>query len=291
MPSKIPVGAPPAAVPKFGLLASIPAETNSDGRWMAPDGVVAYSPEGCNEGRTLDPCSPADATNDTDNDHPDIVEWHPYILEVAERCSALGGLDEGRARVTRLLQMDTERQLGLELWDGNVADAATMPVSGDPWPNTWLADVANVDILTESGPVGLVHGLACLEQYLAENNGGQQGAIHATAQVVTHWESFRLLRREGNRVLTMQDTLVIASPGYTGTDPNGNIADNNVWAYATDLPRIFLGPIKAFDLQGSFNYTDNTGVFRAYRPALVEWARCRHAGVRLAVSRCDVGGS
>lgn len=288
MPSKIPVTAPLAAPPKFGLLASIPPENSGDQRWFTPDSVVAYSPEGCNEGQTLDPCDPADLTDDA---RPNVVEWHPYILQASERCSTVSGVEENQARVTRLLQMDTERQLGLELWDGNVADAATLPVSGDPWPNTWLANVADVDILTEDGPVGLVHGLACLEQYLAQNNGGQQGAIHATAQVVTHWESFRLLRREGNKILTFKDTLVIPSPGYTGTDPNGNVGDNNIWAYATDMPRIWLGPIKSFDLEGSVDRLQNTAVFRAFRPALVEWQRCRHAGVRLAVQQCGIGGS
>lgn len=289
MPSRIPVDAPLAAPPKFGLLASIPPENTGDQRWFTADSVIAYSPEGCIEGQTVDPCASNDSLNT--EDRTDQVRWHAYVLNVSERCSVVSGTDDGKARVTRLMQMDTERQLGAELWDGNVADAATLPVSGDPWPNTWLADVANVDILTETGPVGLVHGLACLEQYLAQNNGGQQGAIHATAQVVTHWESFRLLRREGNKILTFKDTLVIPSPGYTGTDPNGNVGDNNVWAYATDMPRIFLGPIKSFDLQGSVDTLNNTAVFRAFRPALVEWQRCRHAGVRLAVSLCGIGGS
>lgn len=274
--------------PKFGLLASIIPEKSTDMRWAESDAVIAYSPEGCQEGETVDPCDPPtiEAT-----DRPAIVEWHAYILRVTERCSTVSGIDDNKARAIRLLEMDTERQLGAEFWEGTLAQASTMPVSGDPWPNTWLANPLDMDILTEAGPVTLTHGLACLEQYLAENNGGQQGAIHATAQVVTHWESFRLLRREGNRILTFKDTVVIPSPGYTGTSPDGDIASGDIWAYATDLPRIFLGPPRADEIMDSIDRLNNTVEMSAFRPGLVEYQKCRHAGVRLDVDICQTGGS
>lgn len=279
------VSAPMAAAPRFGLLASIPTEDASQDRW---GGGIQYRPEGCVDGYIYDIC---DAPTRTTPENRDVVAWQPYVLHVSQKCSSFSGeYAENQARIVRLLQSMTETLIGREFWGGELSSTAT-DTDGDPSPNTWLANVADVDILSELGPVGLVHGLACLEQYLSENNGGQQGAIHATAQVVTHWESFRLLRREGNKILTFKDTVVIPSPGYLGTSPDGNIGNNNIWAYATDMPRIWLGDIKPVEDKETFDRTDNTVVVQAERKALVEWERCRHAGVRLAMEVCDTGGS
>lgn len=284
---RTPVNPPMAGAPRFGLLASAsPAPRDEGARWTTG---IAYEPEGCVEGATLDPCEP---TNISASTKPGIVEWEPYILTVTEECSVFSSREERAERVRRLLTMDTERQLGAELWDGGIGSTALLSDGSTPWPNTWLANVADVDILSESGPVGLVHGLACLEQYLASNNGGQQGMIHATAQTLTHWASFSLLRREGNRILTFLDTVVVVSPGYSGNNPDGAIGDDNVWAYATDMVTVRLTPI---DVPAEDEFTidreNNTIGVTAARMALAEWERCRHAGVRLAMDLCDVGGS
>lgn len=277
-----PISAPPATAPRVGLLASFPTETGiagwERGIWYLPEGVEGSTIGGCNPGTRTDP------------DQPSIVEWMPYILTTALICSTFSNFTENSARVFRALNADTERQLGHELWTGSIAQSA-VDGAGDPFPNEYLAH-QTVDNLTPTGPVGLVHGLACLEQYLFDNANGEQGAIHATAQVVTHWESFRLLRREGNRILTMKDTVVIPSAGYPGTNPDGGIHDNDVWAYATDIPRIFLGDIQApQELIQTTDYKNNTVVYQAQRMALVEWQLARHAGVQLAITLCGEGGS
>lgn len=279
-----PVEAPQAAAPRFGLLASITPETTPYQVWSLG---ISYSPEGCGDGQTGNACDMPEVVFET---RPDTVEWNPYPISVTEKCTAQSNPDDMPERVTRKLNSMTETLLGREFWGGGVADGATDP-DGQPWPNTWLANVADVDILTESGPATLSHALACLEQYAAEKNGGQQAAIHATAQVVTHWESFRLLRREGNRILTFKDTVVIPSPGYLGTSPDGAIADGNVWAYVTDMPRIYLGPVNPVTFTRDDNNRNNDIVAHASRLALVEWERCRHGGVRLDVDLCDTGGS
>lgn len=281
-----PIEAPQAAAPRFGLLASITPETTPFSVWKLG---ISYSPEGCGSGQVNDPCDMVDVDFE---DRPAIVEWNPYPISVAERCTLRSPLsdEELEGRALRKLNSLTETLIGAEFWDGAIGSTATDPDT-QPWPNTWLANVADVDILTESGPTGLVHGLACLEQYAASHNGGQQAAIHATSQVVTHWESFRLLRREGNRILTFKDTVVIPSPGYSGNNPNGGIDDGDVWAYVTDMPRIYLGPVNPVQIARNDNDRDNDVVAHASRLALVEWERCRHGGVRLAIDLCDTGGS
>jgi hypothetical protein len=272
------VEAPPATSPRYGLLASIPVTKNVDPRWTTG---ISYKPEGCQEGQTFDICDP-DTRNDPTS--PDVVEWDPYAISVADVCSTFSGVDENNARVLRLLNADTERQLGAELWDGAVAQSGSLE-------NNWLAVGSNshgwtFTDLTGASPAGYLESVSCLEQYLAENNSGQQGVIHATAQVVTAWESFRLVRKVGNEVLTFQDNLVIASPGYSGSGPDGM----GIWAYATDMPRIFLDAVQTFPAMDSIDRSDNTVTVVAQRIALVEWQKCRHAGIEIDIDPCG-GGS
>lgn len=290
MPATTPVPAPPATEPIHGLIASL-TPYKGDDRWMNPEAVITYRPEGCNQaGEAHDMCSPAEISSFELG--PDIVEWKPYFLQVTERCTTLNNelTEDSVARIKRLMLADSERQLGEEFWSGTLAQSATLP-STDPYPNTWLANVADVDILTESGPATLSHGMACLDEYLCDNNSGQQGAIHVTCQVLSQWVTLRIAEFVSGKWYSPGGNLIIASPGYHGTDPNGNIADDNVWAYATDMPRLFLGPVLVNPVMSSIDWRNNTVETVAQRPALAEWQRCRHAGVRLAVTLCDTGGS
>lgn len=272
-----PVMAPMAGPPRFGIMASIPMH-NDYPRWSTG---IKYMPEGCNNGQSFDICDPYDKE---DRGMPEEVDWKPFAITVTETCSAFGmSFEERQERVRRLIQSDTERQLGAELWDGAIAQQT--PDS----PNTWLAKSTEPEFvdLTGVSPAGYVRAIACLEQFLAENNGGQQGVIHATAQLVTVWESFRLLRREGNKILTFKDTLVIPSPGYSGNDPEGTTGSDNIWAYATDMPRWVVGDVQGpFDIEESMDRAENTIDVTASRLALIEWERCRHAGIQVLLSPC-----
>lgn len=275
---RTPVQAPPAEAPRIGLLASFPAETDAP-RWSTG---IAYMPEGCIEGELKEVCAP---TENTPSDLPAVVEWDPYFVTVTAECSTFSSptgedtVDDSRAR--RALVADRERQLGLEFWEGGLAQASSLP-------NTWLSndDDPNFVVLSP-GSNSYVRALACLQEFLASNNGGQQGAIHATAQVVTRWESFRLLRRENNRILTMQDHVVVVSPGYTGTDPDGAIGSDNIWAYATDKPRVYLGDTVIAPIMDTIDRVNNTIQVTASQQALVEFQNCRHAGIQIADDPCS----
>lgn len=288
MPFNVP--APPATEPVIGLLASI-TPFKGDNGWANPESVIRYLPEGCNEsGGARDRCSPG--TNSYAS-MPDVVEWSPYDLFVTDTCTTYNAelTDDSAARIRRLLLADTERQLGREFWNGDLAQVGLLPDGVTPYPNTWLANVADVDILTESEPATPAHGMECLDQYLANNNSGQQGAIHATVQTLGQWVTLRVAEFINGKWYSPGGNLIIASPGYSGTDPNGNIGDGNIWAYATDMPRIFLGSPIVNPIMSTIDYRDNTVEAIAQRPALVEWQRCRHAGVRLDMETCDEGGS
>lgn len=270
-----PVVQPFAAAPQFGLIASSPPVSDQGNRWT---GGISYSPEGCGDGEIFGTCEYG--TDVTPATQPDTVVWWPYILSVAVECSTFSGegpdVGELDDRARRLLLQQQETLLGKELWEGNYAQA-----DAEGPPNTWLAG-PDADVITTT-PATLTHGLDCLEQYLAENNGGKQGMIHATAQTVTQWESFRLLRREGNRILTFKDTIVVPSPGYTGTSPTGTIGSGDIWAYATDYIRVWLDEPKVKD---ATDRSTNTAQTVAQRFALAEWERCRHGGLPLDMDVC-----
>lgn len=279
------VGAPPAGAARVGLVASAARPADPPGtRWQ---NGIRYEPEGCDSGTIDNPC---DSDNLGSGAAPNAEStWEPYTVVATYRCSALAapGKDwEGIVR--RRLEAVREFQISREFWTGDEAAA-------EGFPNRFLADVANVDIVTETGAVTLENGLACLDQYLAERNGGQQGMIHATAQVVALWWGLQLLRKEGNRLFTANDTIVVPGRGYTGGDPDGNdAATGDVWAYATDMVDVRLDDVVVIgrpDDPSFIDRTNNTAVIRAEQLALASWEGCRHAGARLNVTVCGIGGS
>lgn len=281
-----PIDAPPAVPPSYGLTASLPVESRSLEEWGTG---ITYSPEGCVEGETYDKCDPPTLTP---TERPATVEWMPYVLSVYTHCTTFGdAADADLSRATRLLNMDTERQLGHEFWTGELAQASTLPVSNDPWPNGYLASTDSDD-LSADGPKNLVHALSCLDQYLTDHNGGQPGAVHATAQTVVQWYSLRVIQKEGGRWRTPNGNIVISSPGYTGSSPEGRApSDNDIWAYATDIPRIYLSAPMTFPILEQVDRANNDVLVTAQRMGLVEWERCRHGAVQMLMEVCGEGGS
>ncbi len=277
------VAAPPAGAARHGLVLSAVRPTDPDNRWT---NGITYEPEGCYSGDLVDPCG----SDEKDDPSPRAtVEWEPYGVVATYRCSAMAANGKDwQGIVRRRLEAVRSFQIERELWTGDLATA-------NSWPNRFLADVDNVDILTESAGVGLTHGLACLTQYLAETNGGQQGMIHATAQTVTHWDSLGLLRKEGARLYNWRDDIVVGGSGYDGSDPDGNNAvTGDVWAYATDLVEVRLADVMVIGRPDDPSFVDrtlNTARIRAEQLALASWEGCRHGGARLDLTTCGVGGS
>lgn len=301
-PSQV-VSAPMAAQPIYGLRRS--AAKPSRDELLGPSGMadattpgtgpasrarpywtngITYEPEGCQKGQTLDPCDPATTTYP---DHPAVVEWFPYGLQVTEKCSTFSYRDDRIARINRLMEMDTERQLGHELWTGAVAETHDLTAPGAPWPNTWLADPSSVEELS-AGALTPEDALGCLESYLNSHNGGQQGMIHATPHAAVHWfKSYLVMRDPADGLLkTPLGTIVVVSPGYPGTDPEGATGTGNVWAYATDMVRVWLDAVEPYDLEHTIDRAQNTVQTQADRMGLAEWQRCRHAGVQINITPC-----
>lgn len=278
------VPAPPAAAPRVGLLVSARQPTDDDDRWVSG---FTYDPELCGTGYITSVCDPDASDRDLDASPTDVV-WEPYVVGGGIVCSTFGwrGRD-WQAQARRALEAVAEYQISHELWTGTQATA-------EGFANRFLADVAAVDILTESGPVGLTHGLACLEQYLSDTLAGRRGMIHATRQTITHWQGLGLVRREGNLLLTVHDTFVVPGAGYDGSTPDGAPATSgDVWAYATDIVDVrrstaeIIGGPDATGVDRSVNTTE----VRAEQAAVASWEGCAHGGVRLDQVVCGIGGS
>lgn len=279
-----PVAAPVAGPARVGLVASaVAVEDDTSGRW---ENSFGFDPEGCVEGQTADPCNPGTFTVPADVAD---VEWEPMLVVTPYRCTALAGPPrdwEARARRRHLSRVETE--VSAELWTGTLATA-----SG--WPNLSLASTGSDD-LTEGGPTTPLQGLQCLQQHIADTNGGQRGFIHATHSTITAWQaSGDHFRREGPIILDMYDNVIVPGAGYDGSSPDGVAAsDGDVWAYATGpvlMRRSGLDVPDAAEALAGVDRTLNTFTVFVTETVAAYWDGCVHAGVRMDVPVCATGGS
>lgn len=276
------VQSPPATPPLVSLVRSARRVDEPDDRWMNGFG---FAPEGCAMSGILDPCDTG-----VEKEVPasrDSIDFEPYVIWAGDSCSSFGfSQRDYEARARRLLEACQSKQIAEEFWKGTVAQA-------NDWPNRFLADVANVDLLTESGGVSPTQALSCLEQGLAECQ-CSQGMIHATPQVVTYWVSEHLVIREGGLLITQLGTIVVADGGYDGSDPNGNAPiSGGVWAYGTGIVDVRLGPVQVFpsSMNEALNRSTNLVTFRAERMAAATWDSCCLVGAEIDIDLCSIGGS
>ncbi len=281
------VDAPPASVPRISLLSAARVLQGPDAgdRW---ENGFAFLPENCTGVGVADPCE-----SDTRETHaaPDIVKYQPFEVFAGDKCTTLQwATHDFQARAQRLLLAAQSKAIEAEFWTGTLA-------ASESWPNRYLTDGSAVSMTT--GANDPEDALACLEQGLADCNNGQRGMIHATKTVVTAWDSLHLLRREGNAILTVNDTIVVAGSGYDGSSHAGAATSGHVWAYATSgmvdvrLGAIYLTPDPA-DADSFAQATDrsvNLVNWRASRGAAVTWDGCCLLAAEVNVDLCPPGGS
>lgn len=257
--------------------AGADAGSTDAGRW---GGGFAYNPEQCGVTGTLDPCSPG-ARVITDN--LDQIEGEPFIVWAGDKCAPFAPRDYA-SRARRQLRAARSYQIARELWRGDLALA-------QGWSNRPLASPES-DVLT-SGPSSVTDAFACLEGVLGECLHGARGMIHVTRQMATFLDERKLVRREGQLLLTVHDTWVVADAGYDGTGPNGEAAaDGSVWAYATSPVQVLLGPehITPDTLAEALDRSTNLVEYQADQLAAATWDHCCHLAVEVDLPMCDVGG-
>lgn len=265
----------PAAI---SLINAAPTPDDGGERWETG---FTFSPDSCGAAGVSDPCNVAARNIPA---RPGNEEGEPFIVWAGDKCSSIGFEAQDYAeRARRLLEGCQSSQVALELWGGALAIAAG-------WPNRFLAD-SSADTLT-NGQADPVDALACLEQALGRCGCGRQGMIHATPQLVTYWVAARVVSREGGQLTTALGTIVVSDGGYPGYGPGGPDDDDSVWAYATGLVSVRLGPVAVVpgDFTDAVDQTDNTVEYYAERPASATWDGCCHFAVETDLDPCLVGG-
>lgn len=282
----------PAQAPQMGLVT---AAKGANSFVTQPESVwkngIAYEVEACvTPTSPLDICSPGAFPT---AQLPSSSEWTPYVTYADWACSTFSRgseLESAYESARRRLLATWQWQVEFELWTGTLAQA-------ESYPNRWLADSTNAALLTAAGATPL-QALSCLTQYLADNNGGQQGMIHATPQVVTYWASLDVLIEQGPVLMTKaRHDIVVPGSGYNGSSPDGDEAtDGSVWAYATDIVEVREGETDPEGIGGTagkpiqwVDPTNNNIVIRAQKRALASFEGCRHAAAEIAIDVCLVG--
>jgi hypothetical protein len=277
-----PTEAPLAQPPRVGLLPTLSGGTVvSDARTVG----FTFDPENCGESGVGNPelCN-------TDNDkpipdNPDVIEAEPFYIWAGDKCSPQRLSRDWQGRARRQLAATESYQVARELWRGDEAQT-------NGWPNRYLAH-EDSDVVT-SGPTSATDALARLEYALGDCVHGARGMVHATRHAVTYWHQLGLVRREGNLLLTIHDTLVVPDAGYDGSGPNGQAADeDSQWAYATGMVIARLGPEQVVPdgpLAQAVDRATNTVEYRAERLAAVGWDGCCHLAAELDLGWAAIGG-
>lgn len=230
-------------------------ETTADGqrtRWV---NGFSFDPDPCGGGHIVDPCqlgTGADAAGAQSCDA--VTGIQPYIIEsLITRSTFDNRPDYYRTLTERKLYGIQSKVLETEFWAGAKA------ISQSWTKNQYLANPTGLTILQSGSAMGIIDGLAALEQAAADNRSWGRSTIHATPRLVTHWISQQLVKAIPNPPGTLQTqmgTIVIAGAGYPGTGPGGSSGVNLnhlQWAFVTPIPDVRLGAV-------TYNETDTDEV-------------------------------
>lgn len=215
--------------------------------------------------------------------NPDLPPYQPFLTFGVDVCSTLAGNRDRDGRSRRNLAATESWQIEREFFDG-VASKATTPDTDNPY----LTNGDASDVTGGGGALAPVASLARIEASLASCLHGQRGMIHATPELVTFWANGGALRLEGQTLLTVMDTIVVAGSGYSGNDPDGGAPTAGTsWAYGTGLVYIRQGVVwspNAMDPGSAVDRQQNTITWRVERPNAVYRSPCCLLAVHSSLS-------
>lgn len=265
------------------ITVTVGSDIEDGDRWISG---FSFDPDPCGGGHIVDPCQLSDNINPAETTTCIAVSGiQPYNVEASEKTSTFYNRPQDRRdRVRRKLLGVQSKVIEAEFWSG------TKAVSQGWTNNQYLTKAAGLTVLSSGQTHGLVDGLAALEQAIADGSSWEQGAIHASWRLVTHWLWNGLVNAEPNprtgTLMTDLGTVVIAGAGYPGTGPGGVAPQGDgkhlQWAYATPLPRVRLGEVHDSGTNDDVVAVDrstNDRTTRAWRAAAVTVSECFRAGV------------
>lgn len=287
----------PATPPPLGLLnAAVVTDADKDSPW---GNGLTWLPEGCEspadpywwecpEGDGVTPVTAYESTGGAADgakdpaSSPAVQRVRPFTIYDTVSCTAMQfRAEDWQARARRALNAHLGAALELEVWDGQVAQAAG-------FPNPYLNNSPTIG--NGGAALGFSAALAELEQMIADQGGGP-AMIHAQPRTVSLWTQDGQVFPEGNgrRLRTSLGNLVVSGVGYPGTgptlDPN-EPGPLSAYAYITPIVRVWLGPVNLLTLEDNTGYGDadivtstNDLIVRAERIVAYGWDPCIEGGI------------
>lgn len=122
---------------------------------------------------------------------------------------------------------------------------------------------------TPGTPVGVVDGVAILEEWIAERYGGLP-LLHMSRYGATHTSSKGLLRPDGTDLVTFQGTPIANGAGYGNTGPGGVVATypGRYWVYVTGQVTLYQGPLVKAEATDHTHNHERALVERTYVPVV-----------------------
>lgn len=270
--------------PRVSLLTSAPVvqvDTITGTRWALG---YSFRPQTC--GTDAQTFSLTTSYDKLPGELPEIVEIEPFGVMTPATCSAFGHAttemqDELRAEARMKMRACESYQIAREFWTG------TKVPDNPHLASTDSEDITNAAQYTTG--MDVAPALACMEEALGDCQCGGQGMIHMSRRLFTAVATaFPLIRREGARILTGLDTMLVVDAGYTGTSPEGATDTTWEWMYGTgivtvrteageDIPRIVTQAV---------DRSVNTMTWYAEKAAAVDFDPCCHLAIKVALTPC-----
>lgn len=267
------VRGPRAVPPTISLLTSVFPPEENVGNWPVS---FRYEPDICGGGGTTDPCTGEDVDgnlpepDDQDGAFPaDGKVYEPFTIWHAYKCTPWPNqAEDWHSKALRSLEAITAYEIEKELWTGALNDA----IFGVDAANPRLAS-ASATVLATGLPTT---ALGELEQAYGTCSKGEIGMIHAPLSISNAWQEKGLLRREGNRLYTHRDNIVVPGAGYPGTGPAGQARTRAAtWAFITPLVYALTTPSEVpTTLPEEFDRNSNTRTTWARRIAAAYYRPC-----------------
>jgi hypothetical protein len=206
-----------------------------------------------------------------------LVTGPAFAVVGSYQCDVIGrDPDDAEARARANLTLGEAAAVERQMMTGEAAVGA-------------LSFVGATDLTPPPGdPLGLVAGIATLEEFLQANY-GCTGVIHAPVAVGAFGCQARVIEKVGQHFETCLGTNVAIGAGYSlvNQSPGGDPPeDGTAWLYATGAVQIWRSAISIVpDRDHSLNRANNDYTVLAERSYVVGW-ECVTAAVKVSLACC-----
>lgn len=290
------VEAPNRAPLRFGLMSV--AQTPED-----PDQVhtrlgVRFEPFTCDPAEvTCQPCPDNSPADKIATEAKTLRGAMPFSLYTRPVCSSVGFAEEAQRIAEQALLRGEGRALESVFWTGETVTgcpvvtphlAADTAVEDDTGPNDVqpVEEQTAAEVLVTGGPV---EALARVEEALGDCY-GNEGVIHVPPSVLTWFQRYRLVERDGPRLRSPSGHLIAAGAGYPGTGPDGSDPPSGTrWIYATGAIVLRRGPVNLIptSVESALDRSKNDIGYIAERTYVVGWDCC-HFAANVCIEQVNV---